>query len=82
LDQLAAQTGWRDTKVAVIIFNRRKDFSSVLKSIKETIPKHTSFKREVPIEGETKFRYVFGNRDDPNRELLLTVLAFDVPTPQ
>jgi hypothetical protein len=82
LDQLAAQTSWRDTKVAVIIFNRRKDFSSVLKSIKETIPKHTSFKREVPIEGETKFRYVFGNRDDPNRELLLTVLAFDVPTPQ
>jgi len=82
LDQLAAQTSWRDTKVAIIIFNRRKDFSAVLKSIKETIPKHTSFKREVLIEGETRFRYVFGNRDDPNRELLLTVLAFDVPAPR
>jgi hypothetical protein len=82
LDQLAAQTSWRDTKVAIIVFNRRKDFSAVLKSIKETIPKHNSFKREVPIDGETKFRYVFGNRNDSTRELLLTVLAFDVPQPQ
>src|SRR5207302_8442880 len=32
LDQLASQTTWKDTKVAIIVFNRRKDFSAVLKS--------------------------------------------------
>jgi hypothetical protein len=79
LDQLASQTTWKDTKVAVVIFNRRKDFSAVLKAIKETVPKHSSFKREVVVQNETRFRYIFGNRDDPNRELILTILAFDVP---
>ena len=79
LDQLASQTTWKDTKVAVIIFNRRKDFTAVLNAIKETVPKHSSFKREVPIQNETRFRYIFGNRDDPSRELFLTILAFDVP---
>ncbi len=79
LDQLASQTTWKDTKVAVIIFNRRRDFSAVLKAIRETVPKHSSFKREVPVQGETQFRYVFGNRDDLNRELILTILVFDVP---
>jgi hypothetical protein len=79
LDQLASQTTWKDTKVAVIIFNRRKDFSAVLKAIKETVPKHSSFKREMTVQHETRFRYTFGNRDDVNRELILTVLAFDVP---
>ena len=28
---------------------------------------------------ETEFRYVFGHRDDTNREIILTVLVFDVP---
>jgi len=79
LDQLASQTTWKDTKVAIIVFNRRKDFSAVLKAIQETVPKHSSFKREVPSQGETRFRYVLGNRDDRSRELILTVLAFDVP---
>lgn len=37
LDQLASQTTWKDTKVAAIIFNRRKDFSAVLKAIQETV---------------------------------------------
>lgn len=30
IDQLLSYTSWRDTKVAVIIFNRNKDFSRVL----------------------------------------------------
>ncbi len=49
LDQLASQTTWKDTKVAIIIFNRRKDFSAVLNAIKETTPKHPSFKRDLAI---------------------------------
>ena len=37
LDQLLGYSSWRDTKVAVIVFNRNKDFSKVLKTIEETI---------------------------------------------
>jgi hypothetical protein len=31
--------------------------------------------------GETRFRYIFGQEADQSREVVLTVLAFDVPNP-
>jgi hypothetical protein len=79
IDQLLGYSSWRDTKVAVIVFNRNKDFSKVLESIQETAKAHTNLKRQVTVNSETMFRYVFAHKDDSNRELLLTVMAFDVP---
>lgn len=70
---------WRDTKAAVLVFNQNKDFSNVLGQITETVESHPCFKRSVSHLNETEWRYVFRNRDDANREILLTVLAFDVP---
>lgn len=79
IDQLLGYTSWRDTKVAVIIFNRNKDFSRVLTSIREIAKTHANFKRELPGSTETVFRYCFAHKGDKNRELFLTLLAFDVP---
>jgi hypothetical protein len=36
---------WRDTKTAVIFFNRNAGFSAVLSKIAEITPKHLQFKR-------------------------------------
>jgi hypothetical protein len=79
LDQILSYTSWRDTKVAVIIFNRRKNLSGVLDAIPKTVEAHPNFKKALGKSGETSFRYRFAHRDDPNREMFLTVLAFDVP---
>lgn len=79
INQVLGYTSWRDTKVAVIVFNRNKDFSRVLSSIVETAKAHANFKRELSGSTETTFRYCFSHKDDKNRELFLTVLAFDVP---
>lgn len=81
IDQLLGYTSWRDTKTAIILFNRNRNFSNVLAKIPELLKAHPHHKRELPIEGETRFRHVLHHRDDKNRELILTVLAFDVPTP-
>jgi hypothetical protein len=43
------------------------------------VPNHPHMKRILPKRGETSFRYVFGNPADHNRELILTVMAFDIP---
>ena len=51
-----------------------------LTKIPQLVEAHPNHKREVPIDGETRFRHVLHHRDDKNRELVLTVLAFDVPT--
>ncbi len=79
IDQVLGYTSWRDTKVAVIVFNRNKDFSRVLTSISDTAKSHSNFKRQLNGSTETIFRYCFANKDDKNRELFLTVMAFEVP---
>ena len=80
IDQLLGYSSWRDTKVALIIFNRNKDFSAMIESMNQTTTEHPNFKRELGQQSETSFRYVFAHRDDPNRELIVTAMAFNVPT--
>jgi len=79
IDQILGYSAWRDTKVAILIFNQRKDFTKVLEAIPGTVESHARFKRTLGKISETQFRFVVSHRDDPNREMLLTVLAFDVP---
>jgi hypothetical protein len=40
LDQLLSYLSWRDTKAAVLVFNRNADFSAVLAKIRDSVPKH------------------------------------------
>ena len=80
IDQLLGYLSWRDTKAAVVIFSRNKDFSSVLKSIQETTDAHPHKKRGPTKDGEIRLRYIFGNLADHNREVFLTILAFNVPS--
>jgi hypothetical protein len=80
IDQLLSYLSWRDTKTAIFIFNRNANFSDVLSKIGEVAPKHKCFKRDMGKKGESEFRYIFHHPNDQNRELVLTVLAFDVPT--
>jgi hypothetical protein len=80
LDQLFGYASWRDTKTALLLFNRRRSFSSVLKKIPEVIKEHESFERVLPSEqSEGQFRFLMRRPDDPDRSLTLTVLAFNIP---
>lgn len=79
IEQLLSYLSWRDTKTAILIFNRNKDFSGVLKKIEESTPKHKNYKRMLSKVDESTFRYLFHQPNDRNRELILTVLAFDIP---
>jgi hypothetical protein len=80
IDQLLSYLSWRDTKTAVLIFNRNVNFSEVLGKIEEATPNHKNYKRNVGKLDESSFRYIFHQPKDKNRELTLTVLAFDIPT--
>ena len=79
IDQILNYTNWRDTKTAILLFNRNKDFSRILEAIPETVKSHPKCKRQREYTSETGFRFTLGHRDDENRELTLTLLAFDVP---
>lgn len=79
LDQLLGYATWRDGKLALLIFNRDRQFSAVLAKIPDLVKAHLNFKRQVDYRSESGFRFVLHHRDDQNRELILTVLAFEVP---
>lgn len=79
IDQLLGYATWRDTKVAIIVFNRNKELTNVLVKIEEIIKTHKNYKRDLKRVSETEFRYLFGHRDDLSRELILSVLVFEVP---
>ena len=79
LDQLLRYTSWRDNKTAILIFNRDRNTSTVLNSVPETVRNHAHYKADRETDSETTFRYIFGHPDDLNREIIITILVFDVP---
>lgn len=79
IDQLLGYTSWRDTKTALIIFNRNKDLSAVLAKIPELVKAHPNFKREQKHRGETDFRYVIHHNNDKGRELYMAVIIVELP---
>jgi len=79
IDQLLGYLSWRDTKTAILLFNRNRNFTNVLIRIPDTVQEHRCYKRSETPHSETEFRYVFHQPGDINREVFLTVLAFNVP---
>jgi hypothetical protein len=79
IDQLLGYTSWRDTKTAVLIFNRGTDFTTVVSQMPDVVKKHLNFKRQLEYKSETGCRFTLHHKDDKNRELTLTVLAFNIP---
>ena len=84
IDQLLGYTSWRDTKTAILLFNRNQDFSLILRRLDHTVKSHNCYKREWRLKSgnlknETIFSYVFHHPQDVNREVLLTIMAFNVP---
>jgi len=80
LDQLLGYVSWRDTKTAIIIFNRNRKFSTVLEKIPEVIRGHSNYVRDEDHPSESGFRFTVHHKDDTEREMTLTVLAFEVPS--
>jgi hypothetical protein len=79
LDQLLSYLSWRDSKAAVLVFNRNANFTAVLEKVVVTAPTHKNFKRDLGKSDESTFRYAFSQPTDANREITLTVMAFDIP---
>jgi hypothetical protein len=80
INQLLGYATWRDSKTAILVFNRGTETSTVLTGIDAVAKAHGNFKRVVTWPHESGFRYVLHSSGDKNRELVLTVLVFHVPT--
>jgi hypothetical protein len=79
IDQLLGYMTWRETKAAILLFNRNRDFSAVLAQIPEVVKAHPQFVRVEQCERSTGCRFIVRHPNDAARHLTVTVLAFDVP---
>lgn len=79
IDQLLSYKAWRDTKTAILVFNRDTAMSTAIAGVDSVAKAHPNFKRQVEWRHESGFRYVMHHIGDTNREFILTVIVFDVP---
>lgn len=80
ISQLLGYLTWRNSKAAVVVFVRNKDFSSVIDSVKEATATHPNFIKFVNEKDETWLNYIFHINDNPSREVKLAVLLFSIPS--
>jgi hypothetical protein len=80
-DQLLDYTTWRDTRTALIIFSRNLDFTNVISEAQRAMKDHQQHKSGPITESETRFRYTFSHPEDKQRDIIITLMLFNMPRP-
>ncbi len=79
ISQLLSYLTWRDSKSAVVVFVKNKEFSSVLETVKEATLEHENCLGFVSEQEEGWRNYRFHINEDRNREVKLSVMLFHLP---
>ena len=79
VDQLLSYLTWRDSKCALIVFNRTKDSSSVRQKMHEIMEAHSEWRTTVTHQSEGDSRYVLVKESEPGREIIVTTQLYDIP---
>jgi len=79
IDQLLRYLTWRDSKAAIILFNKNVSNTNVLTSIKDTIVEHKNYLGHIKDEDETWFNYRVHLIGDSDREVKLAIMAYHIP---
>lgn len=78
IDQLLGYLSWRDTKTAMVIFNRNMGFSSVIAKMRELVKTHPNYVSGPVRLDETSDSYTFSLPQDKDRQISIALLAFDL----
>ena len=79
-DQLLRYSTWHDSKLAALVFNRKKNFTAVVDKMREVAAKLENRIEELPYAEPDSFRHRFRREDDPQKQYILTCVAFEVPS--
>lgn len=67
---------WRDSKAALMMFVKNKDFTNVLTTIKNEAKGHNLYVKEVGTRGESSFSYIFCLPQDKQKQVHFEIMAF------
>jgi hypothetical protein len=79
ITQLLGYLSWRDTKCALVIFNKTKDSSSILQKMHEAMEGRPEHRRTVSYNPNDDSRYIFIEESEPGREIIITTQIYDMP---
>jgi hypothetical protein len=80
IDQLFGYTGWRDTKLAVVMFVREKGLTAILGKAREALAAHPQFVAWKDAASETELRATMHWPGDDERLADLNVFLVHTPT--
>lgn len=80
ISQLLGYLTWRDTKTALLVFNRNVEITTVVQSIKEAISKHPNYVscKQTDV---ARFDSVFHLNGEKNRHVKMAILVFNFKEP-
>jgi hypothetical protein len=80
VDQLLRYTGWRDTKIALILFIRDGKVTEIIEKADACLREHANFRSTKPSpEPDRRRNYTFTASDDAQRVISLTFLPVVIP---
>jgi len=82
VDQLLGYLSWRDSKCALLIFNKNKDSSTVRGKMHEIMTNRPEYKKTISHKADGDSSYIFVKESDPGREIMITTQLFDIPCPE
>jgi hypothetical protein len=78
IDQLLSYLTWRDTKAALVIFNRNKGFSEVVRKLYDLPKNHRSYVSGPQRLDESSAQFTLRLNNDAERHAIVSVLGFDL----
>ena len=79
IDQLLSYLSWRDTKCALLVFNKTKDSVAVRQKIHEVMETRSEHRNTISHAADGDSRYIFVKESEPGREIIITTQLYDVP---
>ena len=79
ISQLLGYLTWRDSKAAILVFNRSGKSSGVRRKMHEAMEACKEHRKTALFAAEGDSRYVLVKANDPGREIIVTTMIFDVP---
>lgn len=79
VDQLMGYLSWRDSKCALLIFNKAKNSSDVRQKMHAAMEGRPEHRQTVNHDPNGDSRYIFVKKTDPGKEIIITTQLYDMP---
>ena len=79
IDQLLSYLTWRDSKTALLVFNKTKDSNAVRQKMHEVILARPEYRKTIEHKTDQDSRYILIKDSEPGREVIVSTQLYGIP---